>query len=293
MFVNLILIFILLLLIAMIVAAWAVASMIIKQPREVKPQDWQAHNLRPELVNFEATDGIKLAGAFLAGKNRATIILLHGYGHSKTQLLPQACFLNQAGFNVLLFDFRGSGESAGEFITFGEDEQKDLAGAVAYLHSRKDLDHNRIGVFGYSMGGSVAILKSGEISEIRALVVDSSYAEFRALIESNLKEYLGGLPFFPLGYLILYMIKVRTGAYFSDIQPVRRLANLKNTPLLIIHGTQDKTVPVWEAMKIHASAHGPAELMLVKGADHAGTYSVAGEKYVEKIVGFFRTHLLA
>ncbi|PIS40417.1 MAG: hypothetical protein COT26_03415 [Candidatus Kerfeldbacteria bacterium CG08_land_8_20_14_0_20_43_14] len=291
MIINLVLIALITVCILLILIAWYIASIIIKQPREVRPQDWATHNLHPELIKFRASDGIELSGAFISGSSKATIIMLHGYGHSKTQLLPQACFLNQAGFNVFLFDFRASGESAGEYITFGEEEQKDLVGAVHYLHSRKDIDHSRIGIFGFSMGGSVALLKSGELKEIKAVVVDSSYGEFHSLIESNFKQYLGGMPFFPLGHLVLYIIKVRTGAYFGNIRPLESISSLKDKPLLVIHGLQDKTVPVWDAIKIHASAHGPAELMLVQGAGHNTTYSSAGEKYVKKILGFFKTYL--
>ncbi|MEK7640259.1 MAG: alpha/beta fold hydrolase [Patescibacteria group bacterium] len=273
-------------------AAWKVADGIIQSPRELRPDDWITAGLHPEFVQFQATDNVTLAGAFLPGSTRATVILLHGYGHSKTQLIPQAKLLHDAGFNTFLFDFRGSGESGGEFITFGEEETRDLAGAVRYVHTRQDVDHNRIGLLGYSMGGSVALLKSGDLHEIRAIVVDSSYAEFRSLIESNFKEYLGRLPFFPFGTLVLYIIKVRTGAYVEDVRPLRHMHTLQNIPILFIHGTKDRTVPVWDAMRLHAGATGPAELMVVEGAGHKGTFSDGIEKYSRKVVGFFNTHLL-
>ncbi len=278
--------------VSFIAAAWKVADSIIQSPREVRPDDWGKAGLHPEFVRFQATDGTTLAGAFIPGTTRGTIILLHGYGHSKTQLIPQAKLLHDAGFNTFLFDFRGSGESGGEFITFGEEETRDLAGAVRYVHTRKDVDHNRIGILGYSMGGSVALLKSGDLHEIRAIVVDSSYAEFRSLIESNFREYLGRLPFFPFGTLVLYIIKVRTGAYVEDVRPLRHMQTLQQVPLLFIHGTKDRTVPVWDAMRLHASARGPAELMIVPGAGHAGTYTDSTVKYTQKVVSFFRTHLL-
>lgn len=275
-----------------IVAAWKVADGIIQSPRELRPEDWGKAGMHPEFVRFQATDGVSLAGAFISGVTKATVILLHGYGHSKTQLIPQAKLLNEAGFNTFLFDFRGSGESGGEFITFGKEETHDLAGAVRYIHTRQGIDHNRIGLLGYSMGGSVAILKSGDLHEVRAIVVDSSYAEFRSLIEANFREYLGRLPFFPFGSLILYIIKVRTGAYIEDVRPLRHMKTLQNVPLLFIHGTKDTTVPVWDAMRMHAGASGPAELMIVQGAGHTGTYTAGTEKYSRKVIDFFRTHLL-
>jgi uncharacterized protein len=278
--------------VSFIAAAWRVADSIIQSPREVRPGDWSAAGLHPEFVRFPATDGLSLAGAFIPGTTRATVILLHGYGHSKTQLIPQAKLLHDAGFNTFLFDFRGSGESGGEFITFGEEETRDLAGAVQYVHTRRDVDHERLGLLGYSMGGSVALLKSGDLHEIRAIVVDSSYAEFRSLIEGNFKAYLGRLPFFPFGSLVLYIIKVRTGAYVEDVRPLRHMQTLRNIPLLFIHGTKDRTVPVWDAMRMHASATGPAELMIVQDAGHKGTYSDGAERYTRKVISFFQTHLL-
>lgn len=292
MLVNFILVAIILGVVLGIAAAWVIADQVIRSPREVRPDDWKAYTLQPEDVQFTATDGVALSGAFIRGDHAATIILLHGYGHSKAQLLPQAKILHDAGFSVFLFDFRGSGESGGDFITFGEEETRDLAGAVRYLHTRKDVDHQRLGIFGFSMGGSVALLKGSELPEVKAFVVDSSYAEFRSLIEGNFREYLGRMPFFPLGTLVLYIIKVRTGAYLHELRPWQAAKKLTHAPLLIIHGTKDATVPVWDAMRVQASTQSPTELMLVQGASHTTTYTSSREPYRRKLVDFFRTHLL-
>jgi len=91
--------------------SWYISSKIIKQPKIVLKHEWEKYVLWPQPVKFRASDGLKLAGVFIQGENKATIILLHGYGRSKEQLLPQAKFLNKAGYNIFMFDFRGSGES--------------------------------------------------------------------------------------------------------------------------------------------------------------------------------------
>jgi uncharacterized protein len=292
MILNLIFLVLLITFTLMVVAAWQIAEKIIRSPREVRPEDWAKLKLKPEFVNFSATDGVRISGAFIKGYSPATIILLHGYGHSKTQLLPQAVFLNHAGFNILSFDFRASGESGGDYITFGHEETRDLEGAVNYLHTRKDVDPDKLGIFGFSMGGSVAVLKGGDLKGLKAIVVNSSYSEFRSLIELNFQENAGHMPFFPLGNLILYIIKVRTGAYFSEIQPLKHMRSLGNIPLLFIHGTKDRTVPVWDAVRMHSGSYGPAELMLVQGAGHNDTYTSQKDVYEKKITSFFKTHLL-
>lgn len=292
MILNLVFLVLLIAFALLVIAAWRIADGIIKSPREVRPEDWAKLNLKPEFINFSATDGVRLAGAFIKGSSPATIILLHGYGHSKTQLLPQALFLNRSGFNILLFDFRASGESGGDYITFGKEEIRDLEGAVNYLHTRKDINHDQLGILGFSMGGSVAVLKGGDLKGLKAIVVNSSYSGFRSLIEQNFKEFAGHMPFFPLGNLILYIIKVRTGAYFSEIRPLKNMRNLGNIPLFFIHGTKDRTVPVWDAVRMHSGSYGPAELMLVQGAGHNDTYTSQKDVYEKKITNFFKTHLL-
>ena len=82
---------------------------------------------------------------------------LHGYGHSRAQLLPHADFLHQAGFSVLLFDFRAHGRSAGTITTFGFLERWDVLGAVKFLQDRQI---HRIGLLGFSLGGISAILST-------------------------------------------------------------------------------------------------------------------------------------
>lgn len=291
MLINLALIIFIAAVVALIVAAWKIADSLIKSPREIRPEDWAKFGFHPELVRFAATDKVQLSGAFIKGNRPETILLLHGYSHSKTQLLPQAKLLHAQGYNLFLFDFRGSGESGGDYITFGEEEQRDLVGAVDYLRSRNDIDADRLGIFGFSMGGSVALLKGGELPGVRAIVVDSSYAEFTSLIKMSFKEYLGKFPFFPLGNLVLYLIKVRTGAYFANIKPFQNVHKLGSIPLLVIHGTADRTVPFWDALRVQGSATGPAELMVVQGAGHNDTFATGGDRYAKKVVGFFQTHL--
>ncbi len=79
------------------------------------------------------------------------MILLHGLHSRKERLLPLAAELNEAGFNILMFDFRAHGESGGEYTTFGLRELLDLLGALDYLLNRTDVSSERIGVLGFSM----------------------------------------------------------------------------------------------------------------------------------------------
>jgi len=247
--------------------------------------------LRAEPISFYTEDRIKIVGALIKGHKKSTIILLHGYGRTKEQMLPQAKFLNDDGYNILMFDFRASGESEGKYITFGQREQLDLDGAIKYLKEREDLDSNKLGVFGFSMGGAVAMMKSGDYDEVKAIVISSTYARFKTIIWQNFKRYLNGMPFFPLGYITLWVIKFRTGISFWQINPIFYLHKLEAKPLFLIHGAHDKKAPIESAMEINKKAPWLKQFWFVKHADHDDLYEVTKEEYQKKVLDFFADYL--
>jgi uncharacterized protein len=272
--------------------AWKISTTIILQPREIRGEEWQQYQLQPERIQFMSPDGLKLDGAFIRGTNGATVILLHGYGRCKEQMLPQADFLHKNGFNVLMFDFRASGKSEGKYITFGRREVADLAGAVTYLKQRGDVDMGKVGILGFSMGGAVALMKSSELPEIKAIVINSTFAHFKSVIWQNFREYFKGLPFFPLGWVVLWIIKFRTGISFANINPIAHLDSLKARPVMIIHGAHDKRIPVEDAMEFYRQAPWLKEFWLVKEAAHEDVYAITRGQYEDKVATFFKTHLI-
>jgi dipeptidyl aminopeptidase/acylaminoacyl peptidase len=273
--------------------AWKISSTIILQPREIRDEEWLHYRLLPEHLQFMSPDGLKLEGVFIPGTNQATVILLHGYGRCKEQMLPQADFLHRAGFNVFMFDFRASGRSEGKYITFGKREASDLVGAVDYLKKRGDVDMKKIGVLGFSMGGAVALMKSGDVPEIKAIVINSTYAHFKSVIRQNFKEYFSGLPFFPLGWFVLWIIKYRTGIYYANINPILHLDALKARPVMIMHGARDNRIPVADALEFSAQAPWLKEFWLVDGASHEDVYVITKVQYEEKVISFFRKYILS
>ena len=271
--------------------AWYMSSKVIIKPREIRKEDWQKYALWPQAITFSASDGLKLAGVFIQGSNGVTIILLHGYGRSKEQLLPQARFLNKAGYNIFMFDFRGSGESEGKYITFGQREQRDLAGAIDYLKSRKEVNMDKIGLLGFSMGGAVAIMKSGDLPQIKAILISSVYANFKTVIWQSFQRYLKGIPFFPIGYFTLWVIKYRTGCYLPTISPIKYIHKLKARPLMIIHSAYDKRIPIEHALEFFRKAPWLKEFWLVRNAEHEDIYTITKDQYEEKVLNFYKTYL--
>lgn len=139
------------------------------------PSDVEAPGDLPfdvEEVTFTGGDNLRLAGWFVPPKNGATIILLHGYGGNRTQMLWQAERLVAAGYGVLLYDERASGESEGSRRSLGWQDSEDVGGALAYLRSRPDVDEERIGIGGCSVGGQIALASAARYPDIGAVLAD-------------------------------------------------------------------------------------------------------------------------
>ena len=155
-----------------------------------------------EDVSFTSTDDVELKGWFVpaddTGKPAPTVLFVHGWLWNRmgnvagrvpftdrdVDFLPPTKTLHDAGFNVLLFDLSNHGESGRRLpMTFGPLEARDYVGAVRYLRTRPDVDGERIGAVGTSMGGNVALIGSVEVLPIKALLARAAHAAVQVLRE--------------------------------------------------------------------------------------------------------------
>lgn len=247
----------------------------------------RACGLAFETVDFTAVDDhIPLSGWFIPGRPGAlTVLICHGVGANKGNFLAFVPFLHRAGFHVFLFDFRAHGDSAGHTTTFGHDEARDVRGAVRYLQGRSDV--RQISAFGLSMGGSALLQAIPQLPDVRAVVVDSTFADFGTVTDAQ----LASLPT-PLRGLIRAEVglwaRLELGVPLSDIAPRRSIAAVSPRPLLIIHGTDDRLVPPGQAADNFAAARPPKELWLVPGAGHVGAHARVRSEYEQRVVAFLR-----
>jgi len=140
--------------------------------------DFESVMVSVEPVAFAAADGVSLRGWLLPGDpGLPPVVLCHDLGESKASLVGTAIALRQSGFTVLLFDFRGHGESAGSSSTLGLDEKRDVLGALKFLRERDGEQAKRIGLLGVGMGAHAAVLAAAERPEVRVLVLDGLYPD--------------------------------------------------------------------------------------------------------------------
>jgi fermentation-respiration switch protein FrsA (DUF1100 family) len=253
-----------------------------------------ALNLPVEPVRFPATDGMRLEGWLIRGDPAgAWIICCHGAGTNRTDLVPVAAQLYAAGFNLLLFDFRGHGASQGWVTSFGWREQRDLEGALAFLGRQLDVPARPYGIYGVSMGAAVALMVAARDERIAAVAVDSPYTRLDEALRHHLKLYYPLLPTRPFLWYILATYRLRFGVWPRRLSPIDSAAALSPRPLLIIQGTNDPRVPLAGTQRMFARAGGPKELWIVEGAehDHVASFSRDPEGYRVRVVRFFSTFL--
>jgi hypothetical protein len=122
-------------------------------------------------VTFTASDGVKLDGWYVPSKNRAAVVLVHGGGGGRTGPLSHAALLARDGYGVLVYDSRGRGTSEGAPNQFGWDWDKDVAGALAFLRRRPDVDPDRIGGLGLLTGADVLMQVAARRDDALSAVV--------------------------------------------------------------------------------------------------------------------------
>ena len=266
-------------------------------PRRVRPRLPEDLADSVEEVVFPSADGLWLRGWFLPARpGAATLVVCHGYRGSRAHTLDLGLALRARGYNVLLFDFRAHGASEGRYTSVGAREAGDLAGVVAYLLSRPDVDPARLGGLGYSMGAAALILAAAERPEIGAVVADSSFAALSDVAGPALRAYLPR-PLRPLRRLVGPVARRAaerlSGVPVAAVRPVDAIARIAPRPILLIHGAADTLVPPPEALRLYVAAGEPKDLWLVPRAGHARGLLVDPEAYFQRVLAFFNASLPA
>lgn len=262
-----------------------------RYPLHIPPSDFNAPY---EAVTFKTQDGILLNGwvvkpEHLRAKNPA-VIICHGVGANKSDFTELAVSLSRRGYIVLLFDFRAHGESEGRRTSLGYNEQKDIVAALDLLKARSEVDAGHIGIYGFSMGGSAAILAAAETRAFSAVVVDSAFTSLRDQARDAITGFyhLPSFPFLPLtimGYQLYFQASV------DRIAPVQVIAKIAPTPVLIIAGEGDALIPAENGRRLFSAAAEPKELWVIPHADHGGTLAAAGDAYEKRVGEFFDRYL--
>jgi uncharacterized protein len=218
------------------------------------PADW---GFKFEKLNFKSTDGTPLHGWFIpgrSGKSKATVVFSHGNAGSMGHHLGFVIWLAEAGYNVLMYDYRGFGKSGGAVERRGM--INDVKAAFTYVCRRSDVNPQRLISYGHSLGGAKSVTALGEspVKGLRAVVIDGAFASYQ-----KMARVIGG----QLGESLVT----------DELAPKDYIGKLSPVPLLVVHGTRDEVVPVSQGRQLFETAKEPKTLFEVKAGRHGDSLS--------------------
>jgi uncharacterized protein len=254
----------------------------------VAPQDVPAPNLAAayEEVQFTTSDGYLLKGWYVPSRNRAAVISFPG--RSGTRL--QARMLARHGYGVLLFDRRGEGESEGDWNVFGWQGERDLYAAARFLQGRDDVDPERIGGIGRSVGGEMLIGAAAESNAFKAVVSEGGSGR-------SVRDDLANHGWSDPAGIASQAVLTAAVAVFTNNLPPADLKSLapRIAPRAVFfiygeHGQGGSEKAPNEGF--YAEAGRPKEIWEVPGAQHVGGITTRPAEYERRVMAFFDQALL-
>jgi pimeloyl-ACP methyl ester carboxylesterase len=240
-----------------------------------------------EEVVFEGGEGLKLHGWFVPSQNDVTIIMLHGYGSNRTMMLWHAEQLIDAGYGVLMYDERASGESEGKRRSHGWEDVPDFGGAIDYLKTRPDVDASKIGAGGCSMGAMIALHGAAEYADIRAIWADGAggmRVQDQPPVNSPMMLLIKAS-----NYVIDWLYLNWQG--FEPIQPTTEiLERIAPRPIMFVAGGAPHPLygsEVYPMEHLATFAGENAAIWTIPDAGHCGGPGVRPDEYRQRMVAFF------
>jgi pimeloyl-ACP methyl ester carboxylesterase len=257
---------------------------ILHPPRNPAPFDVNVMMGHPTTVTFPAVGGLMLDGLFFPGLRGApTVIVCHGYGAQRGDVLTLVTALQEHQFNVFLFDFSGHGTSPG-ITTLGYRETGELRSAMQELAGRDDVDPQHFGLWGTDMGAYAVMEVASSDPRIGAFAVEDAYNDPRDMVRLQIKN--SGLQAIP--YVVRFTdLEFRMFNYpFRNEPPVStRLSATKGIPKLFILA-DDRPALADQTLQLFVKSPDPKQMLRVKSA-YRDMSDDDRKTYESQIVSFF------
>ncbi|OGX56668.1 MAG: hypothetical protein A2306_08440, partial [Omnitrophica WOR_2 bacterium RIFOXYB2_FULL_38_16] len=235
---------------------YMLATFSIHRPKIGDKYDPQTlYMLEQEKVSLRTQDGLVLKGWFIPNKNsNKAVVIGHGLGANKSNFLSLVELWHSLNYNVLIFDFRGHGESGGHTISFGYKEKYDIRAAFDYLNKEKKFLAENIVGYGVSFGGAALIQAVSDGACFDKIITDSSFASIDIMADKFV-ERMVFVPVFlreRIKVLGLAFVNLELGFNVDNSSPLRISDKIK-IPWLIIHGKKDVLIPSQEALSLYGN----------------------------------------
>lgn len=259
-----------------------------------KEKKWYQDVPKQKWVMKSADDNLKLDANYIpAANSKKTVIILHGFMNNKDTMGAYAAMFHKLGYNTLLPDARGHGQSEGNYIGYGWREKVDVK-KWAEKVIKKNGSNSKIAIFGVSMGGATTMMASGlkMPKQVKAYVEDCGYTNVKDEIEHEAEDlyHFPAFPRFPLVEVLSGITRLRAGYFLKDGSSVDQVAKNKR-PIFFIHGAKDTFVPTEMVYQNYKAANGKKELWIVPGAKHAKSFATKPVQYQKKVNKFLNKYM--
>lgn len=240
------------------------------------------------------TSGLNLVGWYVPSQNGAVVILQHGYEENRQNMLEEADILYRHGYGVLLSTVRGHDQNDEDMITFGCREMEDMEAWYRFVLGRAEIDPERIGILGQSLGGSLAIQFSRENQGIAAVVAHSPLTSMADTVDAGLRHFSPiPDPLVPvLAPFIVFWGERITGCELEDINAKEWIGNISPRPVYLVCGGKDQLVSEKNCRALFSMAREPKEFWFEAECDHHECDTIYPEEFERRVIGFFDQHLV-
>jgi fermentation-respiration switch protein FrsA (DUF1100 family) len=248
-----------------------------RQPlSEVTPADL---DLEYESVSFETADGLTLHGWYIPSHNGAAIMLYHPIASNRIGTIFHAGMLASHGYGVLMMDIRAHGESEGDLMPYGGPEAEDALAAVDFMQSREDVEPDRIGAMGLSLGTHLVILGAARSQAIRAVVVDGPGGT--TFEDWPPARSFGEYTWVPYDVVFYTFLPMHTGVK-NPVSLLDSVPQIAPRSIFFIDGEPGRA-----ATHFYQVAGDPKSMWIIPGGGHIDGITVNPQEYEQRVIAFF------
>ena len=222
-----------------------------------------------EEVTFPATDGAPISAWYLPNNQKGiNLVLGHGQFRSREEILERGVKLWQRGYGVLLMDMRHHGKSGGKKSSMGYFERFDFEGGAKFLRERDP--QGQVAFVGVSMSAAAALLAAAETDQVIGVVADSTFLNFRDVVDHHAEILFPRFPWFlrwlsPLRVPIKEEFMVLTqwrGGFNADDFDIEKAVQKINVPIFFITCSDDERMPPQISRRLFREAKRSSQTIL-------------------------------
>lgn len=254
-----------------------------------KEDRWIYEYDKKEDVYINSFDNLRLHGYRVRNNSHKWAITVHGYTNEAGFMSAMAYKYFSMGYNLIMPDLRGHGESEGDYIGMGWHDRLDIMKWIDFIV--KEDREAEILLHGVSMGAATVMMVSGEKlpPNVKVIIEDCGYTTAREEFSGKLKSMFK-LPAFPFMNICNIICKIKSNYYIFDASAIDQIKK-STVPILFIHGDRDNFVPFYMMDKLYEACNSEKDKVIIEGAGHAKSEKVNTALYWDRVVEFIDKYI--